>query len=320
MDPICHTLVGGTLAQTGLKRRTALGMTTLLIAANLPDIDILAYIDGPTTALWFRRGWTHGVLAWLVLPLLLTGTMLFVDRLWRRPRGGEPARPGAVLALSAVGVASHPLLDLLNVYGVRLLMPFSDRWFYGDTLFIVDPWVWAMLAAGIMISRRREREGSAGAAGRPALVAVGVLAFYVLAMAGVSTLTRRQVEETMSQESMGAPERLMTAPVPVNPLRRRVVAEVDKEYAVATLAWPFGRAEVQRVGLSREPDFRSVAARRGPVARRFLSWARFPYFVVDEIDDESVVIIGDARYTLAPYGSWASVLIPLAPAPSQGSE
>ncbi len=30
-------------------------------------------------------------------------------------------------------------MDWLNSYGVRLLMPFSNRWFYGDALYIVDP-------------------------------------------------------------------------------------------------------------------------------------------------------------------------------------
>ena len=37
-------------------------------------------------------------------------------------------------------------MDVLNSYGVRLLMPFSGRWFYGDALYIVDPWLY--LAAG----------------------------------------------------------------------------------------------------------------------------------------------------------------------------
>ncbi len=42
MDPICHTLVGAALAESGLKKRTALGTATLLIGANLPDMDVLS--------------------------------------------------------------------------------------------------------------------------------------------------------------------------------------------------------------------------------------------------------------------------------------
>ena len=50
---------------------------------------------------------------------------------------------------------SHVALDLLNNYGVRLLMPFSNRWFYGDAVFIIDPWLWLTLGAGIWLTRRR---------------------------------------------------------------------------------------------------------------------------------------------------------------------
>ena len=62
----------------------------------------------------------------------------------------------------------------------------------------------------------------------------------------------------------------------------------------------------------REGDWHRVAATRGPEVRRFLSWARFPYFVRHEERGGSV-IVGDARYTLEPGGSWASVEVPLGP-------
>ena len=63
---------------------------------------------------------------------------------------------------------SHPFLDWLNNYGVRLLMPFSDRWFYGDTLFIVDPWLWLILGGGVMLAWTSHTRGLMTAA-----VAVG---------------------------------------------------------------------------------------------------------------------------------------------------
>jgi len=43
----------------------------------------------------------------------------------------------------------------MNTYGIRLLMPFDERWFYGDTLFIIDPWIWLVLAAGVLLARQR---------------------------------------------------------------------------------------------------------------------------------------------------------------------
>ena len=131
-----------------------LAASTLIIAANIPDLDGACYLHSADLAFAFRRGWTHGVLAVALLPVVLTAAMLAVDRVLSRrarPRR-QPARPLVLLALAALGVLSHPFLDWLNNYGVRLLMPFSDRWFYGDTLFIVDPWLWLILGGAVMLA------------------------------------------------------------------------------------------------------------------------------------------------------------------------
>ena len=169
MDNLCHTLVGAAFGEAGLKRRTRFGNATLMIASNLPDVDVLAFATGtPSVAL--RRGWTHGILAQLCLPILLTAIVLAVAR--GRPGATRstsqgvtddpPIRARELLMLSYVGVITHVLMDLLNNYGVRLLMPFERRWFYGDVLFIIDPWLWLVLGAGIWVGRRHlHRNGHA---------------------------------------------------------------------------------------------------------------------------------------------------------------
>ena len=81
----------------------------------------------------------------------------------------------SLLLLSYLGVLSHVALDWLNTYGVRLLMPFDGRWFYGDTLFIIDPWLWLTLGVGVWLARRR---GGPGPARRALLIA----AVYIAAM------------------------------------------------------------------------------------------------------------------------------------------
>ena len=61
--------------------------------------------------------------------------------------------------LSFIGCLTHPALDWLNVYGIRLLEPFSSQWFYGDTLFIIDVWLWALMGFAVWFSLRREKRG-----------------------------------------------------------------------------------------------------------------------------------------------------------------
>lgn len=161
MDPLAHTLAGAALAETRLKNLTPLAAPALIIGSNLPDIDAITMLMDRDLSLSVRRGWTHGVLALVVLPFVLTGALLLLDRGMARWRGQEPrARARPLLAVSGLAVASHPVLDWLNTYGVRLLMPFDDRWFYGDALFIVEPWVWLMLGAPVVVARSTTLLGS----------------------------------------------------------------------------------------------------------------------------------------------------------------
>jgi inner membrane protein len=155
LDNFCHTLVGAACGEAGLKHRTRYGNATLMIAANLPDIDVLSFLTD-TAPISFRRGWTHGILAQLLLPIAFAGVMYATGRLLARrraPRDGErhgdspPLHAGWLLLLSYVGVYSHVFLDFLNNYGVRLLSPFDWRWFYGDAAFIADVWMWLALGA-----------------------------------------------------------------------------------------------------------------------------------------------------------------------------
>jgi len=177
MDPVAHTLAGAGLARTGLHRTTPLATATLLVAANAPDLDILASAGGPYASLAFRRGWTHGPLAMVLLPFLVAGGVLAWDRWVRRRRNPSlpKARGGMLLLLSFLGVASHPILDWLNTYGIRLLMPFDGRWFYGDAVFIVDPWLWLMLAGGVFLSGPRTTAWRWGWGGLALLLSLPVL-------------------------------------------------------------------------------------------------------------------------------------------------
>ena len=138
MDPLTHTLVGASLAQTRFGR-VPLGTTTLVVGANLPDVDAATYFIGSDLALLVRRGWTHGILAMAVLPLVLGWAMHLVDRIrCRRNSDATPVPVRRLIALSYLSVLSHPAMDWLNTYGVRLLMPFSREWFYGAPKIVID--------------------------------------------------------------------------------------------------------------------------------------------------------------------------------------
>jgi inner membrane protein len=164
LDPITHTFTGAALAATGLRRRTRLATAALILGANVPDVDGIAYLVGSFDAIAFRRGWTHGVLALAVWPFVLTALLIAWHRLrpprpvaGAAPHDAPPLAPRALLALCALAVVTHPALDWLNNYGVRWLMPFDGRWFYGDALFIIDPWLWLALGGALFYAHSATR-------------------------------------------------------------------------------------------------------------------------------------------------------------------
>jgi inner membrane protein len=304
VDNLCHSLVGAALAEAGLEKRTALATATLVIGANLPDVDVLSYFWGADTALGFRRGWTHGVLALAVWPFALTGFMMTWDRFVRRRRRAEaaPARPGALLLLAAIAVLTHPFLDWLNTYGMRWLMPFRDVWSYGDVLFIMDPWIWLMLGTGWLGSRHLSRRGSRGAE-RPARAALVLVSLYVFILWGGKLAAVEVARKGLGERRIAA-VRLMAGPLPVSPFHRQIVAVSGGRYALGTVDWlrrprfaPGSPAFVER---NEDPRLRAAVAATYP-GGIFLHWARFPFYQVAATGDGRLrVSVTDARYTINP--------------------
>ncbi|MEP3226389.1 MAG: metal-dependent hydrolase [Parasphingorhabdus sp.] len=226
MDNLTHSLAGAVLGQLGLKKKTGLGMATLIIAANIPDIDAFATLLGGFQHLALRRGFTHGPIAMLVLPLMLTGIMIWFDG-WqtrgnKRPSDRLPVHKGWLLALAYIGTLSHPALDWLNSYGVRLLEPFSSQWYYGDTIFIIDIWIWAALIAGVWISRRREKKGRADWQ-RPAWISFAAICAYIIANGLITGKAEKDTELAVEYRTGSRPEQVVANPVPVTFWRRDMI-------------------------------------------------------------------------------------------------
>jgi inner membrane protein len=310
MDNLCHTLAGAALAEAGLKQRTRFGTSALVIASNLPDVDVLVFFsDTPSVA--FRRGWTHGPLAQVLLPVLLTAAFVLFDR-WRPPRTrGAPAiDAGALLLLTCLGVVLHVGMDWLNSYGVRLLMPFSGRWFYGDAIFIIDPWLWLTLAAGIVLARRARR-------GRPARAALILSAAYILAMIVSARAARATVLDAWVESHGRTPAALMVGPAPVNPLQKVVIVDDGEYYERGRFTWVGARAEYtsQRVPKN-DVHPAAIQARHDRAFEAILSWSRFPVYEVIPVEGGTRVTISDMRFSAQLFR--ASTIVPrrdLNPAP-----
>ncbi|MEN3973246.1 metal-dependent hydrolase [Sphingomicrobium sp. XHP0235] len=287
MDNVTHSLAGALLGQMGLKKLTGRAMPTLIIAANLPDLDAVAVLGG-IEHLAVRRGITHGPIAMLVLPLILTGLMLLYNR-WRPSK--QEVRPSWLLLLAFIGTLSHPALDWLNSYGIRLLAPFSDRWFAGDTLFIIDPWVWGLLVLGFTISQRWEKRGSRRYT-IPAGIAFILISAYI-AMNGFFTgVAEKQARELVGKQYRLEPQSVVASPVPFEFWNREILWRGGNLYGFGAYEFPDGVLLTGRAIPSDLGNEQLRAARGRDDVDAFLFWSRMPIV----IEQDGRTLLADQRY------------------------
>jgi inner membrane protein len=316
MDNLCHTLTGAALGNAGLARTSRYGTATLMIASNLPDIDVAVFFTD-TLPVSFRRGWTHGVLAQITLPVVCAGVIWAIARTRARPPAPDGTRPHlsapfrSLLLLSYIGVLSHVFMDFLNSYGVRLLMPFSERWFYGDALYIVDPWLYLVLGAGVWLASRAARRGSSSPT-RPARLALVIAAAYMLVMLASNTWARAVVRDGLTRAGRPSETRFMVTPVVVNPFRREVLVDTGNRYEKGFL-WFEPTPHFRPAGYGVEKglsDPTAAAALGRPRAQAFLRWSRFPFVVIDRTEAPPRVFLNDYRYSDAgARAGWAGLAI-----------
>ncbi|KLI63736.1 metal-dependent hydrolase [Aurantiacibacter marinus] len=292
MDNLTHSLVGALIGQAGLKKKSGLAMPALIIGANLPDVDAACFfwLEG-VEHLAFRRGITHGPPALVLLPLILAGLLWGWDR-WQTSRGRRPEKRlpvhfGWLYALALIGCLTHPALDWMNVYGIRLLEPFSSRWFYGDVLFIIDVWLWLLMGIGLWLSFRREKRG--GDWRRLARNVLGIAGLYLAANYAISQYDRMQ---------NGAFVETISSPPPLAFWQRQSIGVSGSgSFFVAG----------ERVGSKPLAACDLDAARdRNAQVDAFLFWSRAP--VLDQLEDGSYQL-ADARYYAVRDGRF-SVIVP----------
>jgi inner membrane protein len=293
MDNLTHSLVGLALGHAGLKRHSGLAMPALIIGANLPDVDATCVLLG-TQSLAMRRGITHGPIALVLLPALLTLALVAFDR-WQRRRGTRPAarppvRAGALFALALVACLTHPALDWLNSYGIRLLEPFSSRWFYGDALFIIDWVLWLVLGLSAWLSLRHERRGHGSH--RTARVALAGSLAYILANIGISASAASAIRGGENE-----PPVVVANPVPLAFWERDLL--YGRANAWRSRRWSLfeGMGAPASIGAA-TPCALPARVAGDADANAFLFWSRLPFA---QAGSDGRLILRDARFASSAF-------------------
>ncbi|MFL6352818.1 MAG: metal-dependent hydrolase [Bryobacteraceae bacterium] len=272
MDNLTHSLTGFALARAGFDHYCPRGTLLMILAANAPDLDILALQGGALRYLEWHRGYSHSLASLPVLALLpvIAVAAVYRQRLpWAR-----------AWILCCVGVGSHLLIDWTNSYGVRFMLPFSSAWFHLDLNSLYDGWILAaLLFAALWRLLVRLVSSEIGDRARPGRgTAFFALAFFLLFDLARTVLHQRAIAQLNSRLYEEAPPlRIAALPEPFTPFRWIGVVETADTYRLYTVN-PLGDLNAQALQIFYKPSPRQTIenAKRTEPFRYFLYFARFP--------------------------------------------
>ncbi len=309
MEPITHFLTGACLARTGFNRKSALATATMTLAAEAPDIDVVGTFKDPIFGFAHHRGFTHSFLGLIVVQAAVVGLLYLLwvvgGRKVKDP--GLPPRWGRLFLFAYLAGLTHILLDFTNNYGVRPFWPFWERWYSWDIVFIVEPVMWLLLAAGLVVPaffslvneeigvRRRGPQGRLAAT----LALLGIAVMW-----GVRDYEHRRAVGALEARLYDGvdPVRVSAYPYWLNPFRWYGVVETRNFFAQTTVdsllpdVDPDGRL---RLRPKPEETAATLAAKRSYLGRAYLDWAQYPVTeteLVEGSDPGYVVRFRDLRF------------------------
>jgi inner membrane protein len=310
LEPITHFLTGACMGRTGLNRKTALATLTLTLAAEAPDLDVIAgIVGGPTFGFAHHRGFTHSFLG---VPLDAIFVLGFVYLIWRL-RGRKtndptlPPRWGLLFLYACLAGLSHILLDFTNNYGVRPFWPFSEKWYSWDIVFIFEPIMFGFLLLGLIVpslfalidkeigARRRGPRGRVAAT----LALTGLVVLWGLR----DYEHRRAVGALEARDYNGAdPIRASAYPKWIDPFHWYGVVETPAFFALApvdSLAPEVDPESQLEIRYKPEETPVTLAAKKSYAGRVFLDWAKYPITETEPVSSTQegyVVRFQDLRF------------------------
>ena len=283
MDNLTHSLTGVLLARAGLDRLSPRATAIAVLAANIPDFDVITILGGSDVYFIHHRWATHAL---IFAPLVAIVPVLVIAGIFRQALPWFRA-----WLVSLVVIASHLLLDFTNPYGIRLFLPFSDDWPALNFTHVIDVWIWAILLIGCLWPMLSGLVGSEIGAKRSRGRGMAIVALCLLALydTGRYFLHKRAIETLESRVYDGAaPKHTVAFPQNVNPMRWTGWVETERSWQKLNvdLSEEFDPQAVSTFW-KQDPSPAVAAARNVPVFRVLEKFARTPLWRVSPAEEPS---------------------------------
>jgi len=271
----------------------------------LADVDLLALLFGPAAYLSGRFTATHSLMGTVLVIAIAAGFFLLTQPKSGKPRKAGPTPAASLLSLLvAVSLAAvvHLLMDLATSSGMALLWPFRATRFAWDWFPFLDPWVLALLLAGIFVpelfrlvsseigAKQKSPRGRNGA-----LIALALVVSYVGARA---TSHNHAVTELDAHSYRGdSPHQVAAFPDSFSPMTWHGVVETVSQICTQDVAGGTARFDPESAACIHKPEESAplASAEKTEAAQNFLQAARFPKASVGAATDGCEVVLRDMR-------------------------
>ena len=278
----------------------------VVLAGTIADLDLFSALVGPAVYLNSRYTLTHSIAGTLVVILVAVAIALLV-----RPKSGPPQKAGPTSGvgfawlLIAAGLAAvvHEFMDLGTSAGVALLWPWRQTRFAWDWLPHIDPWILALLIAGILLPELFRLVGSEigtkDTAPRGRKGAVTALLLVLIYVGARANLHGNAVAQLDAHRYRGeSPRRLAAFADPVSLLSWHGVVETATQICTvnvpASETMQFDPESATCIHKPQDSPALATAEQTESVTK-FLQAARFPKAIVGAAENGTEVVIRDAR-------------------------
>jgi len=215
MDSLSQIALGAAVSVAVFRRKQPVWQSALLgaVVGTLPDLDVLISHGDPVSDMTYHRTESHALFYLTLISPVLAWLWLNISR-------RQASFNTSLLAVWLV-LITHPLLDMLTIYGTQLGLPFTDYPVGSGSVFVIDPLYTLplLLGTGLVLFGRRLRWNSLGL-----LLSTAYLGFGLWAQQQVTTLVQSQLPVLASN-----PKLLVTA-TPFNTLLWRLLLVDEGQY------------------------------------------------------------------------------------------
>ena len=280
MDSVSQLVLGAAGSVAVMGRRVPVWQAAVVgaVCGTLPDLDVFIDHGDAIRNMTLHRTESHALLyLTLISPLIAW----LVAGLFRHRVRWPAWWPAIWLAL-----ITHPLLDLMTVYGTQLGLPLTDHPYAIGSIYIVDPLYTLPLLIGVALALWRRSERGL----RWNRIGLTLSTLYLLWSVAIQGVAAGQIKQALVRQGIPT-DKVLVTPTAFNSLVWRSVVMTPDRYGEVYWSLLSPRRPLQVVWRPRHPELFDALRGNGYAER--VAWFSHGFYAMAERNGQ--ITIADLR-------------------------